>query len=328
MESKGMNRREFLAPAAAGLAFTIVPRHVLGGQGNVAPSDKLNLAYVGCGTQGCREMLSLLPNKDVQITCVCDPVKDGEFYIDWDAHGLRDAIRNRLGDTTWGSSIKGIRAGRDMFKEIITTYYAKERGAEKYNGCNEYEDWRELLAKEKDIDAVKIMTPDHHHARIALAAMRAGKHVAVHKPLSNKVSEVRMIVDTVKKTGKQTHLLAYRPPVTAVADMVKDGAIGTLREIHNWTDRPFWPQQLQLPKDRPPVPEGFDWNLWLGGSTRPARIARCTRSQCSAAGTSSAAAASRIWATTACGPSSRRSICRCRTASRRRVPLRARSTRA
>jgi len=100
-----------------------------------------------------------------------------------------------------------------------------------------------------------------------MAAMRAGKHVAVHKPLSNRVSEVRMLVETAKKTGKQTHLLAYRPAVTAVADMVKDGAIGTLREVHNWTDRPFWPQQLQLPKDRPPVPEGFDWQLWLGGST-------------------------------------------------------------
>ena len=267
MALKDLNRREFLAPAAAGLAFTIVPRHVLGGQGYVAPSDKLTLAYVGCGTQGCREMLQLLPNTNVQITSVCDPVKDGEFYIDWDKWGLRNSIRTALGNPTWGSNIKGIRAGRDMFHEIITTSYAQKRGTETYKGCNVYEDWRELLSKEKDLDAVKIMTPDHHHARIAMAAMRAGKHVAVHKPLSNKVSEVRMIVDTVKKTGKQTHLLAYRPPVTAVADMVKDGAIGTLREIHNWTDRPFWPQQLRLPTDRPPVPQGLNWDLWLGGST-------------------------------------------------------------
>jgi predicted dehydrogenase len=267
MALKDMNRREFLAPAAAGLAFTIVPRHVLGGQGHVAPSDKLNLAYIGCGTQGTREMLPLLANADVHITAVCDPVKDGEFYIDWDKTGIRDRIRTTLGNPTWGANIKGIRGGRDMFKEIITTYYAQKRGTETYKGCNTYADFRELLAQEKDVDAVKIMTPDHHHARIAVAAMRAGKHVAVHKPLSNRVSEVRLIVDTVKKTGKQTHLLAYQGrPVTAVADMVKDGAIGTLREIHNWTDRPFWPQQLQLPKDRPPVPDGLDWNLWLGGS--------------------------------------------------------------
>jgi len=267
MALKDMNRREFLVPAVAGLATTIVPRHVLGGPGYVAPSDKINLAYVGCGTQGCREMLSLIANPDVHITSVCDPVKDGEFYIDWDKWGLRDRIRTTLGNPTWGANIKGIRGGRDMFKEIITTYYAQKRGTETFSGVNEYADWRELLEKEKDLDAVKIMTPDHHHARIAVHAMRAGKNVLVHKPLSNRVSEVRLVVETARQTKKATHLLAWQNrPIDAVRDMILDGAIGTLREVHNWTDRPFWPQQLQIPTDRPPVPEGLDWNLWLGGS--------------------------------------------------------------
>ena len=266
MALKDLNRREFLVPAAAGLAFSIVPRHVLGGQGYVAPSDKLTIAYIGCGTQGTREMLRLIANPDVHITSVCDPVKDGEFYIDWDKTGIRDSIRKTLEIPTWGSNIKGIRGGRDMAKEIITTYYAKKRATETYKGCNTYADWRELLAQEKDLDAVKIMTPDHHHARISVTAMRAGKHVLVHKPLSNRVAEVRLVVDTARQTKKATHLLAYHAPITAVRDMILDGAIGTLREVHNWTDRPFWPQQLQLPKDRPPVPQGLDWNLWLGGS--------------------------------------------------------------
>jgi hypothetical protein len=72
-----INRRELLAPAAAGLALTLVPRHVLGGPGYVPPSDKINIAYIGCGTQGTREMLRMIAMPDVQITAVCDPVKDG-----------------------------------------------------------------------------------------------------------------------------------------------------------------------------------------------------------------------------------------------------------
>jgi len=84
MTPKGdISRREFLAPAAAGLALTLVPRHVLGGPGYVAPSDKITLAYIGCGTQGTREMLRLIATPGVQITAVCDPVKNGTNYIDW-----------------------------------------------------------------------------------------------------------------------------------------------------------------------------------------------------------------------------------------------------
>ncbi len=261
-----LTRREILAPAAAGLGLTIVPRHVLGGTGYVAPSDKITLAYIGCGTQGTREMLQLVTQPEVQITAVCDPVKDGQYYIDWDKTGIRDSIRKLLENSSWGSNITGIRAGRDMAKEIIDTYYAKKRGAENFRGVASYADFRELLEKEKDLDSIKIMTPDHLHATIAIAAMKKHKHVLVHKPLSNRVAEVRMVVEGARKTGVATHLLAYRAPVTAVRDMILDGAIGALREVHNWTDRPFWPQQLALPTDRPPVPPGFDWDLWLGPS--------------------------------------------------------------
>jgi hypothetical protein len=259
-----MNRRDFLAPAAAGLACAIVPRHVLGGPGYVAPSDKITLAYIGCGTQGTRELLRLIANQDVQIVAVCDPVKDGTNYVDWDKTGIRDSVRKVLENPTWGEGVQGIRGGRDMAREIITTYYAKKRSSEAYRGCASYADFRELLDKEKDLDAVKIMTPDHLHATISVAAMRKGKHVVIHKPLANRVSEVRLVVETARQTGKATHLLAWRSPLTTVRDMILDGAIGTLREVHNWTDRPFWPQQLSLPADRPPIPEGFDWQLWLG----------------------------------------------------------------
>jgi hypothetical protein len=261
-----INRREFLAPAAAGLALTFVPRHVLGGPGHVAPSDKITLAYIGCGTQGTREMLRLIANSGVQITAVCDPVKDCTNYIDWDKTGIRDSVRKVLENPDWGAGIEGIRAGRDMAKEIIETYYAKKRAAENFKGVASYADFRELLEQEKDLDSVKIMTPDHLHATISIAAMKKGKHVLMHKPLANRVAEVRMVVETARKTGVATHLLAWHRPITAVRDMILDGAIGTLREVHNWTDRPFWPQFSSLPTDTPPVPAGFDWDLWLGPS--------------------------------------------------------------
>jgi len=124
------DRREFLATAAAGLALTIVPRHVLGGPGYTAPSDKLTLAYIGCGTQGIRELLRLLPLPDVQVTSVCDPVKDGTNYVDWDKTGIRDGVRELLKVPDWGAGVSGIRAGRDMAKEIIETFYAKQRATE------------------------------------------------------------------------------------------------------------------------------------------------------------------------------------------------------
>lgn len=259
-----VNRREFLATAAAGLAFTIVPRHVLGGPGYTAPSDKLTLAYIGCGTQGTREMLRLVSTPEIHITAVCDPVKDGTNYVDWDKTGIRDSVRKVLEDPDWGAGVTGIRAGRDMAKEIIETYYAKQRAAESFRGVATYADFRELLEKEKDLDCVKIMTPDHLHATISIAAMKKRKHVLMHKPLANRVAEVRMVVDTARQTGVATHLLAWHGPLTAVQQMILDGAVGNLREVHNWTDRPFWPQPLALPTDRPPIPPNFDWELWLG----------------------------------------------------------------
>jgi len=259
-----INRREFLAPAAAGVALTLVPRHVLGGPGHVAPSDKITLAYIGCGTQGTREMLRLIAAPEVQIVAVCDPVKDGTNYVDWSQTGIRDSVRKALELPNWGEGVSGIRAGRDMAKEIIETYYAKKRESEKFKGVAAYADFRELLEKEKDLDSVKIMTPDHLHATISIAAMKKGKHVLMHKPLANRVAEVRMVVETARKTGVATHLLAWHAPLTTVRQMILDGAIGNLKEVHNWTDRPFWPQQLALPTDRPPIPANFDWDLWLG----------------------------------------------------------------
>ena len=264
---KNMNRRELLGTAAASsIAFAVVPRHVLGGAGHVAPSEKVTIANIGCGTQGLREMPDMLENRDVQIVAVCDPNKFTTDYIDWSPHGIRDDIRRTLGDSTWGAGIEGIPGGSDIGREYVEKYYAKNSPSGMYKGCNSYEDFRDLLEQEKDLDAIKIMTPDHLHATIAVAAMNKGKHVVTHKPIANRISEGRLAIETARRTKVITHLLAWsdRRENELTLKWIKDGVIGTLKEIHNWSNRPVWPQWTSNPTDRPPVPNGFNWQLWLG----------------------------------------------------------------
>jgi len=260
------NRREFLGVAAPAAAFTIVPRHVLGGQGFVAPSDKITLAHIGMGTQGFNELGGLLSEPEIQIVAVCDPNTDSSDYIEWSKGSIRTRIRQYLDDPSWRESDNGCPGGREVGKYVVDTYYAKSRGEEKFRACTAYEDFRELLDREKDLDAVKVMTPDHLHATICLAAMKKGKHVMVHKPLANRMYEERLLIDTARKTKVATHLLAYGSGAEngRIAARIKQGVIGPLREIHNWSNRPVWPQYTEIPQDRPPVPKGFNWDLWLG----------------------------------------------------------------
>jgi len=262
-----INRRKFLGSAAAtSFAFTVVPRHVLGGPGYIAPGDKINLGYIGLGTQGIRELTGLLSNPQIQVVAVCDPNTDSTDYVDWSRYGLRDQIRKFLENPTWGEGDNGIRAGREVGKEIVEAYYAKNKPTGKYKGCSSYADFRELLEKEKGLDAVKIMTPDHLHATIAIAAMKKGKHVVMHKPVSNVLYEARLAIDTARDMQVATHLLAWssRNSIGLIRDWIADGAIGNLREVHNWINKPIWPQWPSAPTDTPPVPKGFDWDLWLG----------------------------------------------------------------
>src|SRR3989440_8194656 len=113
-----LSRRQFmLAGSAAATGFAIVPRHVLGGPGFVAPSEKITLAYIGCGTQGLREMPALLNLPEVQIVAVCDPVKESHDYVDWSKDGLRSEIAGALGKPDWRRGAPGISGGRDVAKE-------------------------------------------------------------------------------------------------------------------------------------------------------------------------------------------------------------------
>ena len=261
-----IDRRKFMGRAAASGVFTIVPRHVLGGPAYVPPSDKIALAHIGMGTQGFNELGGLLAEPEIQIVAVCDPNTDSNDYVEWSKNSTRNRLRTYLGNPAWRENDTGCPGGREVGRQVVDTYYANQRGADKFKACSAYADFRELLEKEKDLDAVKIMTPDHLHATISIAAMKKGKHVLVHKPLANRMYEGRLIIETARKTKVATHLLAYGSGTAngMIAARIKQGVIGALREVHNWSNRPVWPQYPEIPKDRPPVPKGFDWDLWLG----------------------------------------------------------------
>jgi predicted dehydrogenase len=235
----------------------------------VAPNDKITLAHIGMGTQGFRELGGLLEEPAIQIVAVCDPNTDSSDYVEWGKHGIRNQIRSYLDDPTWRAGDDGCPGGREVGRHVVDTYYGNHRKTDNFKACAAYADFRELLEEEKDVDAVKIMTPDHLHATIAIAAMNRGKHVQVHKPLANRLYEARLVIDTARKTQVATHLLAYGSGAqnAAIVARIKEGVIGKLREIHNWTNRPVWPQYTEIPKDLPPIPKGLDWDLWLGPET-------------------------------------------------------------
>ncbi len=265
-KSKKITRRQFVGTTATAAAFTIVPRHVLGGVGFTAPSDKMNIAYIGCGTQGIREMAPLLKEEDIQITSVCDPNKFTTDYVDWSLNGIRNIMRRTLEDSEWGSGLDGIPGGRDLGKELVDKYYALKSGQGSYDGCKSYNDYRELLEKETDVDAVKIMTPDHLHAAVSIASLKKGKPVVIHKPIANRMKEALLSIDIARTTGVGSHLLAWsqRSGLDVAREWISQGVIGNLTEIHNWSNRPVWPQWTSNPKEGKPIPEGLDWDLWLG----------------------------------------------------------------
>jgi hypothetical protein len=260
-----INRRTFLTGISAAAGLTIVPRRVLGGQGFVAPSDMIRLAQVGCGTQAQRQVnTELVARPDIQIVAVVDPNRDSQNYVDWSEMGNRNQIRQFLGEPGWGASDKGIRAGREVAKEIMEVYYRKQQ---RPGGIRAYEDYREMLEKENDIQGVINITPDHQHGSINIAALKKGRAAISHKPVASVLYEVRRTVDAARASSAPSHLLAFsnNPDQYTLAAWIGAGVIGTVREVHNWSDRPFWPQGMQAyHTSGPPIPDGFNWKLWQG----------------------------------------------------------------
>ncbi|MEM8486436.1 MAG: Gfo/Idh/MocA family oxidoreductase [Bacteroidota bacterium] len=230
MKGKSVTRREFVKVAgAAGAVATILPRHVLGGPGFTAPSDKLNIAAIGAGGMGAENMRQVTSEN---IVAICD------VNFDHVHNGLHDGEGK-------------IRDGREAL-------------AAAYQKAARYSDFRVMLEKQKDIDAVVIATPDHTHAVAASMAMRMGKHVYVQKPLTWSVHEARVLQKLaadnpalVTQMGNQGHSTDQSRRVN---ELIQAGAIGEIREVHVWTNRPVWPQGVPRPK-RPKLGKDTGWGM-------------------------------------------------------------------
>jgi predicted dehydrogenase len=143
-----------------------------------------------------------------------------------------------------------------------------------YPSARKHKDYRLMLDKDKDIDAVIIATPDHAHAVVSLEAMKHGKHVYTEKPLTHTIHEARTLTLAARQYKVATQMgnggQATDPP-RRLREIIWDGAIGPVREVHVWTDRPnrglsdtYWPQGVKRPEDTPPVPSTLDWDLFIG----------------------------------------------------------------
>src|SRR5512146_1064779 len=124
MTSQIDRRRLLGTTAASAAAFTIVPRHLLGGPDHVAPSDKLTFGYVGCGTQGLTEMAALLAVPEVQVAAVCDPHRESTDYVEWGRDSVRAEIATALGLPDWRREKGGVPGGREVGREVVELYYA------------------------------------------------------------------------------------------------------------------------------------------------------------------------------------------------------------
>jgi predicted dehydrogenase len=262
-----ISRRRFVTSAAlAGTGLTIVPRHVLG-KGFTAPSDLLNVAGVGVGGMG-RSNLTNLASENVVALCDVD-----WEYANRGFAGLENSIKSqqeRLDRTTPRVDAQGRPeaplTATDRQRIPMEIARMKRLKDEHVPRAARYQDYRQMLERQKDIDAVVIATPDHMHASIALAAMDLGKHVYVQKPLTWSVAEARQLARKAKanpkvvtQMGNQGH--SWDDARTAI-EYVWAGAIGDVSEVHVWTNRPlgYWPQGIPRPEARTPPPNGFRWN--------------------------------------------------------------------
>ena len=277
-----ISRRDFLtgtAIAAAGLM--IVPRHVLGGPGHTAPSDRLNIAGIGVGGMGMSNMRALAGEN---IVALCD--------VDW-----------RYTEKSFRGMVDGLEKTQARLDKAQTAKERMELQHEieqtkllvgKFGSIKRHTDYRRMLEQQKDIDAVVIATPDHLHAVIASAAMSLGKHVYLQKPLTWSIYEARHLSRKAQENPRLVTQMGNQGHSTDDARLINEyiasGAIGEVREVHAWTNRPlgYWPQGVPRPQPRPqpdsaswnedavmdrlanamagnyPKPEGLAWDLFLG----------------------------------------------------------------
>ena len=249
------SRRQFLQTvgllSAATAAPLVVPSTVLGAN---APSKRINVGFIGCGNQSTIDLPAFLGHDDCQVLAVCD-----------------------VNTASFGYKTPDQFLGRQPAQEKVNAFYAARKASGAYQGCDAYNDFREVLAR-PDIDAVAIVVPDHWHGLMVAMAAAAGKDMYCEKPLSLTVSQGQAMVRAVRQYRRVLQTGShYRssPDNRRACELVRNGRIGQVKRILtqvaeiNATDPgPGWQPT--------PVPEGFDYEMWLG----PAPLAPYHKDRC------------------------------------------------
>jgi len=246
MSKREFTRREFISAGTGALAAPyIITSTALGNDDTPPASERITVGHIGTGGQGGSLVRGFLYHKDCQSVAVCDPFK----------------------------------YRRDEKAGWIDQHYGDKNGKDNYKACDTYNDFRELLARD-DIDAVVIATPDHWHVPIAVAAARAGKAMYVEKPIGVSVGQGQVLRAAVNRYGTVFQLGTQQRSdrnFRLACELVRNGRIGKLHTIDVWC-----PRGEQGGSTVPiPVPEGFDYDMWLG----PAPMAPYTKDRCISGGT-------------------------------------------
>lgn len=266
-------RREFLelGAGAAALGLLGAPARSLGARSEAA-ARPLRLGCVGVGAQGTRVMMDFLRFPDVRVAAVCDVNRETSDYSEWSPGELLSKEKRLTEDPNWGADWPGPTCGRDPAARLVDAYYTRVRKIAGYKPCAVYADFRDMIAREPDLDGIVVCTPDHWHAQISIYALRRGKPVFCQKAMAHTIAEAGAMARAARETGLATQVAVMNEASDAtrlLTEWVAAGVIGQVREVHNWSQRPYWPQGLGRPKEAQPIPAGFDWDLWLGPA--PAR---------------------------------------------------------
>jgi predicted dehydrogenase len=230
-EDDRWTRRGLLGAGAAGAAMAMAGP-VLGAARTLAPSDKVNVAVVGAGGQGSANMAKLTGQNIVATA-----------------------------DVDYGHVHRGML---DYKFDVLPTRVELKAA---YDKAQQFTDYRKMFDERKDIDAVVIATPDHHHAVAARHAMERGIHVYVQKPLTWSVAESRKLLELAQANPKLVTQMGCQGHSgdngRRNVELIRGGLIGKVKEVHVWTNRPVWPQGVARPA-AVPVPRGFDWQIAVG----------------------------------------------------------------
>ena len=240
---KRLTRRTFLQNSGAALgAALVIPSTALGKDGSTAPSERVSMGFIGMGTMGNGHLFGeawtylpggYLARKDVIVPAVCD---------------------------VW-------RKKRESSRDRVNQFYTKQANGGSYKACEAYRDFRDLLARD-DIDAALIATPIHWHATMTVYAANAGKDVYCEKPTAVTIRESQAAVKAIQKNNRifqagTQQRSEYDGKFHRTCELIRNGCLGKMKSIYAYREGggAIWPETFE---NTVPVPEDFDWDLWLG----------------------------------------------------------------